>query len=315
MANFNVKIPNKNFDAIGNSSTVSKRINELKSAYSTIVDEVAENSNVPSQLIYSMMIVMNQGINEKPYVSSDGMTRSGLFALSNKVGKEVLAREIKSGRLSEAERAYLNEHGDASLKQYISPERPSGVVNGNTWSGSAGGSDDMFISTIDKNSKQLPLDSNWQKPEIAIQVGALWIGQVWDKIAEQSRNPIDKVILTMALPYGSYTRGSGTSAKFFMKNMGFMSGARLVEHRPYNTDYTDRTQRKTDVWIGGGGTLGPATGSDIWGGRARVDAWGRNHTSGNIGGNLYTVSYVPATAMQALEYVVAQGGVLDNLTS
>ena len=312
MANFNITVPDKNFSALHETSIAPmvKALNDLKSKYSTVVDEVSTNSNVPSQLIYAMILVLSNGQNNTTFVSSDEHTRSGLFSLSNKVGKEILARERLNGRMNQAELDFLRGAGDENLKTYLGDEKPSGAPSGERWYKNASSG----INRISRTSQVLPI--NWNNSKIAIQTGAIWIGQIWDKIAEQSKKPLDKVIITMTMPYGSQIQ-VGTE-KFYIKkdSGGFLSGSAVVKHRPYNTDYTNSTKKKTlkgrildipKVWLPGGGV--------------EDRSWEDGHFMGSGGGNVHFKGSAEinnprgGSAVHAMKLIMAKGGILDQLTA
>jgi hypothetical protein len=312
MANFNIKVPEKNYSALANfiQSNAQTKLAALKTSYGTIVDEVAANSNVPAELLYSFMMILSNGVNEPAFQSADGQIRSGLFSLSNKVGKEVLTRELAKGRMNAAEKEFLNNAGDANLKLFIGDDYPPGVKSGNKFWKNA---KSAFPTSISATSKQNPI--NWMNAKVAIQVGALWIGQVWDEISQYTKKPLDKVIITIAMPYGSYIQ-KGTN-NFIYERTGYMSGSSIITHRPYNTDYTTTTQKSTKsgtkeikntVWLGGGSGIEDKTWEQghIMGGNpvTRVHPKGGQDIVNPRGGNVHW----------AMKIVMAPGGVLDRLT-
>jgi hypothetical protein len=237
MANFNIKVPNTNFSEIQTwiQQPLVNKINSLKNSVGNIVTTVSENSNVPEQLIYTMMILLSNGDNNAEYEATDAHMRSGLFSLSNKVGKEILARERGKGRMNDAELAFLRSAGDANLNTFIADEKPAGVQSVNRWWKTAAGTG---LNRISRTSQQEPI--NWTNAKIAIQTGAIWIGQIWDELsANGAKKPLDKVIITMLMPYGSQIQNESISLGYRQANsMGYMSGSRIVKHRAYNTDYT-----------------------------------------------------------------------------
>jgi len=310
MANYSIKVPEKNYTQLASyiQAPVKTKLESLKANYGTIVDEVAANSNVPAELLYSFMMILSNGVNEQPFQSADKHIRSGLFSLSNKVGKEVLTREMAKGRMNAAEKEFLNNAGDANLKLYIGDDYPPGVKSGNKfWKNAKSG----FPNAISATSKQNPI--NWMNSKVAIQVGALWIGQVWDKISEQTRNPLDKVIITIAMPYGSYVQ-KGTQN--FMYGSSFMSGSSIIEHRPYNTVYTSSTSKtvggkiikKPVLWLTSAAGMQDKTWEQghIMGANPtnRVHPKGGSEIINARGGNVHW----------AMKIVMAPGGVLDKLT-
>lgn len=312
MATFDIKVPNKNFTElqtyIGNE--LATGVNGLKAKYGTIVDEVAANSNIPAALLYSFMMVLSNGKNNSAWVSSDTHTRSGLFSLSDKVGKEVLARERAKGRMNDAELAFLRGAGDANLNIFLGDEKPSGSQNANKWWKSAAS---VGINRISKTSQVIPI--NWTNPKIAIQTGAIWIGQVWDEISQyDKRTPLDKVIITITMPYGSQIQ-AGTK-KFYINATtgGYMSGSQIVKHRPFNTDYTTGTTEKKgnkifrtpSVWLPAG------TGYED-------KSWESGHIMGSSlpvqKGSSAIINPRGGSVGWAMNLIMAKGGLLEKMTA
>jgi hypothetical protein len=201
MATFNISAPNRKLDALveldksvkggQKISFVSNGISNLKKQYSSIVEEVAANSNVPKELLYSLMLVLSNGQNNTQFKSVDKLVRKGLFSLSNKTSKAILSREAATKRLSVAEKDYLSKH-DPIIASYLG-EKGTKATNKH-WSSDFTTGEYHISDTVN------PFDL--MKPEVSIQLGAIWLGQMWDKISEYTRKPEDKVIIAMALPYG-----------------------------------------------------------------------------------------------------------------
>lgn len=312
MAQFNINVPNNNFNEIQSyiQTPLVNKINSLKSDVGTIVSTVADNSNVPEQLIYTMMILLSNGKNNAEYEATDAHIRSGLFSLSNKVGKEILARERLKGRMNDAELAFLLGAGDSNLKIWLGDNKPTGGQSAESWYkyASAG------INRISRTSKVKPIA--WTNPKIAIQTGAIWIGQIWDELsANGGKKPLDKVIITMLMPYGSQIINKKLSLGYRQANsMGYMSGSRIVEHRPYNTDYTatttqrlkDKIIRTPKVWI-------PSAGG------TEDKAWEKGEVMGSsIKPTLFSGEIINprgGSIQNALELALAKGGLLDKLTA
>lgn len=201
MATFTITAPNKKLSPLANGDKtiknsqvetfVSTTIPNLKKQYGSIVEEVSKNSNVPKELLYSLMLILSNGQNNTQFKSADKLVRKGLFSLSNKTSKSILSREVGSKRLNEAEKAYLSKH-DPVIASYLGEKGTKGINEHWTSDFTTG---EYYISDTVK-----PFDL--MKPEVSIQLGAIWLGQMWDKIAEQTKSPEDKVIIAMALPYG-----------------------------------------------------------------------------------------------------------------
>lgn len=240
MATFNINVPSRALTPINptTSQSINSDLSKLKTQYGSIISEAAKNSNIPEELLYSFVLFLSNGQNNAPFTSADGLNRSGLFSLSNKVGKGILANEVGMKRLSEAERKYLRESGDLNLTNFLADKKES------TW-----GLDEYAPSAFNTGVTRLSDTAkpiNWQNPRIAIQTGAIWIGQVWDKIAEQSNKPLDKVIVTIFLPYG-LTSQAGTQRTQF--GNPFFMGSSFVQNRSWNVDYSDTNEVTGKFWL------------------------------------------------------------------
>ena len=236
MATFNLTVPNKKLTPLANGDKtiqngqvqtfVNNGIPALKKQYGSIVDEVAANSNVPKELLYSLMLVLANGQNNTQFKSVDKLVRKGLFSLSNKTSKGILSREVGTKRLNEAEKTYLSKN-DPALASYLGEKGRKGVNE--HWQSDFAAGEPQLSDTLNP--------FNLMKPEVSIQLGAIWLGQVWDEIGKQTARPEDKVIITMALPYGMLeqsTQGVLNASKPYVSGNGY------VRLKPYTTDYTDK---------------------------------------------------------------------------
>lgn len=232
MATFNISAPNRKLDALveldksvkggQKVSFVSNGISNLKKQYSSIVDEVAANSNVPKELLYSLMLVLSNGQNNTQFKSVDKLVRKGLFSLSNKTSKAILSREVGTKRLSAAEKDYLSKH-DPIIASYLG-EKGRKATNEH-WSSD--------FTTGEYYISDTANPFNLLKPEVSIQLGAIWLGQVWDKISEQTNRPEDKVVISMALPYGMLEQnGSLFVNNPYVSSNGWVRGN-------FKVDFTD----------------------------------------------------------------------------
>ena len=128
MAQFNLNVPNENIaKQYGDfnkeySDSLNKKIASIKNLYGSIIDEVSKNSKVPKELIISMIIALSDGVNNFTYKSNDKLYRSGLFSLSNKTAKQILAREMAQGRMSQEEIDFLSK-ADPKIASYLSKEK------------------------------------------------------------------------------------------------------------------------------------------------------------------------------------------------
>jgi hypothetical protein len=231
MATFNLTVPNKKLAPLGDfdktvkngqaQTFVANGIANLKNQYSSIINEVAANSNVPKELLYSMILVLSNGQNNTQYKSVDKLVRKGLFSLSNKTSKGILSREVGMKRLNDAEKAYLSKH-DPIIASYLG-EKGNKATNEH-WSSD--------FTTGEYYISDTANPFNLMKPEVSIQLGAIWLGQVWDQIAQQSNSPEDKVVITMTLPYGTLeNNGMLNTAKPYISGDGYV--------RTNWLDYTD----------------------------------------------------------------------------
>ena len=221
MERFNLNVPNENlskeFGDISKeySDSLNKKINTVRNLYGNIIDEVSENSNVPKELIISMIIALSDGINNTTYRSNDKLFRSGLFSLSNKTAKQILAREMSQGRMTQKEIDYISK-ADPKIGSYLSKEKANKSLNYHWLSDNTIGLD-RISDTI--NTFILT------NPKTSISIGAIWLGQLWDKFSEQTKNPIDKVIITALLPYN---------------DKGWLSGNDFAKAKSWDIDYTSK---------------------------------------------------------------------------
>jgi hypothetical protein len=162
-----------------------------------------------------MIIALSNGTNNNIYRSNDKLYRSGLFSLSNKTAKQILAREMAQGRMSQKEIDYLSQ-ADPKIASYLSKDKGNKGFNFH-WSS------DSNVG-LDRISDRL---NSWNltNPKSSIAIGAIWLGQLWDKYSEQSTNPIDKAIITALLPYD---------------DGGWLSGNKFAKSNSWNIDYTSK---------------------------------------------------------------------------
>jgi hypothetical protein len=221
MAQFNINVPNKNLSAIygdistENSSVLLKKVNSVKNLYGNIIDEVSTQSNVPKELVIAMIIALSNGTNNNIYRSNDKLYRSGLFSLSNKTAKQILARELGQGRMSQKEIDYLTQ-ADPKIGNYISNEKGTKGFNYH-WLSDYNVGLDRVSDTVNS--------FNLTNPKSSIAIGTIWLGQLWDKYSEQTTDPIDKVIITALLPYN---------------DNGWLSGNKYAKTNSWSTDYTSK---------------------------------------------------------------------------
>jgi len=207
MASFNIKVPNKFLPGVGqqNYATIKTNLANLKSSIGSIVTECSTMSNVPEELIYSFILGLSNGVNNTAYKTRDlnpathgfdPLVRSGYFALSNKIAKIILAKEMIGKRMTATEKAYLRGQ-DPVIAEYISDTKGTKAYNEYWYS-------DFNVGLDRINDKINPI--NLLNPKTSIALGTIWIGQLWDKFSEQTLNPLDKVIVTLFLPYQGWAQ-------------------------------------------------------------------------------------------------------------
>ena len=230
MATFNLKVPNKNLPGVGqqNYSTIKTKLTGLKDTIGSIVKECSAMSNIPEELIYSFIVGLSNGVNNTAYQTRDlnpalpttyePLVRSGYFALSNKIAKIVLCHEMVGGekrRMSTAELSYLR-NADPVLASYLSDDKGRKGFNEH-WSSD-------WNAGVDKISDKInPI--NLLNPKVSIAIGTMWIGQLWDKFSAQTSNPLDKVIISIFLPYKG-------------KAQTWNGANNWVQLKDWNADYT-----------------------------------------------------------------------------
>lgn len=221
MEQFNLNVPNENLSKqFGDipkeySDSLIKKTNTVRNLYGNIIDEVSENSNVPKELIIAMIVALSDGVNNTTFRSNDKLFRSGLFSLSNKTAKQILAREMAQGRMTQKEIDYLTK-ADPKIGSYLSKEKGNKSYNYH-WSSDNNLGLDRISDTI--NTFILT------NPKVSIAIGTIWLGQLWDKFSEQTKNPIDKVIITALLPYN---------------DGGWLSGNNFAKAKSWDIDYTSK---------------------------------------------------------------------------
>jgi hypothetical protein len=221
MAEFKLNVPNKNISTMYGDfapdvmNGFQKKIDSVKQKYGNIIEQASINSNVPKELIIAMILALSNGENNTPYKSNDKLVRSGLFSLSNKTAKQILAREKAEGRLSDKEIRMLSE-ADPKVGLYISDDKGAKTFNFH-WKAD-------YNLGLDRIKDEM---NKWDltNAKLSIPIGTIWIGQLWDKFSTQTLNPIDKVIITALLPYD---------------DKGWMSGNEFAKAKSWNTDYTEK---------------------------------------------------------------------------
>lgn len=225
MAEYTFSVPNDNLDkSFGTleASKIKPTLDLIRSKYGAIIDKAATNSGVPSELLTSLIFALSNGQNNSPYKSVDGLIRQGLMSFSNKTAKIILAREKATDRLNKAEEEFLTT-SDPAIASYLGEKGKKGINQ--HWS------TDFKTGEAHISDKLYPF--NLANPNVSIQLGAIWLAMLWNEIGKQTKNPVDKVILTMALPYGNYAQNGS-----FLPGGGYLAGNGFIRQRPYTTDYT-----------------------------------------------------------------------------
>ena len=217
---YNIVIPYTDFVAIDGDlkNKVTNSVNTVKINYGSIIDKCAENSNVPKELLYSLVLALSNGKNNTAFRSNDQLIRSGLFSLSQKTAKIILCTEMFYKRLNPAEMNLLSSN-DPAIASYLTAEKGTKSFNQH-WSS------DFNIGVDKISDTKYPF--NLLNPNVSIQLGAIWLGMVWDAYSKQTTNPLDKVIITMLLPYN-----------------GWLAGNSFCKNKSWSIDYTKPQYVKT----------------------------------------------------------------------
>lgn len=226
MSEFNISIPISGFATTSETwakafSGVTQGLEVLKAntrVYNAVI-ECSKNSNVPKELLFSMILALSNSKNNSAYKSADmkgrildPLVRAGYFALSNMTARICLANEISQGRINTAERSYLNKYGNIHVQNYII-EKPTSESNKTIakWWRIADGSNIQKIN--DANClKFAPF--NFESPELSICIGAIILGQCWDYYAKYLSKPLVPVVSSLLLPYDYHYFADGRSYPF-----------------------------------------------------------------------------------------------------
>lgn len=226
MSEFNISIPISGFATTSETwaksfSGVSQGLEVLKAntrVYNAVI-ECSKNSNVPKELLFSMILALSNSKNNSAYKSADmkgripePLVRMGYFALSNMTARICLYNEIQNNRINEAERSYLNKYGNIHVQNYII-DKPTTESNKTLakWWRLANGSNVQKIS--DANCLSVA-PFNLDAPEVSICIGAIMLGQCWDFYAKYLSKPLVPVIASLLLPYDFHLYSSTTSYPF-----------------------------------------------------------------------------------------------------
>jgi hypothetical protein len=100
---------------------------------------------------------------------------------ADKTAKQILAREMAQGRMSQQEIDFLSK-ADPKIASYLTKDKGTKAFNYH-WSSD-------YNAGLDKISDTT---NSWilTNPKTSIGIGAIWLGQLWDKFSEQTNNPID----------------------------------------------------------------------------------------------------------------------------
>ncbi len=225
MAQYKLNVPNVNIsNQFGEyspemASDFKKKLEKLDKQYGNVIYNSAVNSFVPSELIKAMIIALSNGENNKVYTSADNLNRSGLFSLSNRTAKQILARERALNRMSAKELDVLTK-ANPKVGVYLSNDKGVNLPNYN------------YLTDYKRGLEKISdTENSWDltNPQLSIPIGTIWLGQLWDKFSE-TFNPIDKVIITAMLPNN---------------DKGWLSGNEFVKPRPFATDYTKKENLDT----------------------------------------------------------------------
>ena len=160
---------------------IDASLNEIDQNYGAIVDVVSQNSNVPKALLTAMIFIESEG-EEKAKNKASGAI--GLMQITLPTATDQLHAEIKKGRLTPQERAYIvAQVGEAKMACVEKMQYMGHKLKCNNNTGVVFTEADLF------------------KPELNIAIGAIYLGQLIDKHTEGDQVRIDKVVI-------NYNRGA-----------------------------------------------------------------------------------------------------------
>lgn len=214
MADYNIKVPIASFEATERWSkefgSIQQGLAKIKAnkRVSDAVKECSKNSNVPEELMFSLILALSNGNNNSAYKSTDfelakssPLVRSGYFALSNFTARVCLINELQFERINTAERAYLNKYGNVNVQNYILTTPAEKDKTLAKWWATGKSVNVRLIS--DANCLQYA-PFNLESPEVSIAIGAIMLGQCWDYFAKYFAKPLVPVVASMLLPFDYY---------------------------------------------------------------------------------------------------------------
>lgn len=171
MGNLNVNIPSINtsfYNESAASMNKKKIIDVIRPKYGSIINNISNVTNVPSEIIESFMFIESGG-NEKaetPYAI-------GLMQVGKSAASDTIVKEKGAGRLRNEEAAILKKYLPASTWKEIEGVKPKQKSLGKTFV-----TRDMLL-----------------KPEFNILVGSMLIGQLMDEFSVGDKPRLDKVVV------------------------------------------------------------------------------------------------------------------------
>lgn len=160
---------------------IDASLNEIDRNYGEIVDVVSQNSKIPKALLTAMIFIESEG-KEKAKNKASGAI--GLMQITLATATDQLHAEIKKGRLTPQERAYIvAQVGEAKMACVEKMQYMGHKLKCNNNTGVVFTEADLF------------------KPELNIAIGAIFLGQLIDKHTEGDQVRIDKVVI-------NYNRGA-----------------------------------------------------------------------------------------------------------
>jgi soluble lytic murein transglycosylase-like protein len=152
------------------------KINQIKSNYGGYVNNISVLTKIPDTLLYAMIFIESTG---NPSAHSGKAV--GLMQVSPVSATDIVFKEHKTGRLSNQERAIIQQYLGTRASQIYSMRSPG--------------------------QKQFISENDLYNPELNILIGAILLGQLIDESVEGDTLRLDKVIVRYNSGYYSFSRG------------------------------------------------------------------------------------------------------------
>lgn len=170
METFNVKIPlttQSFYTTVESKQNEDKIKNVIIPKYGKIIDNISKITNVPAQLIQSIIFIESRGNADaqSPYAT-------GLMQLNGATASDVIVKEKGLGRLRDEEAAILKKYlvDRFNLVEKVKPKQTS-------------------------LGKTFVTNDDLMKPEFNILVGSLLLGQLLNEFNESGKIRLDKLVV------------------------------------------------------------------------------------------------------------------------